>query len=191
MSKPLIILLRDFLNSQPTAIPTYPATQQDLKDAERVLGFKIPETLREIYLTIGNGGFGPGTCAKIVGVGESGYAPPGSATLPKLYDDMKISAEGFGLQWPDALLPYCEWGAAICSCVDCSESTYPVYLSRNADHERQPYNIDDFVRMWIEGVDILARDPRPKERAEIINPFTRQKQVIWFTPTRANPPRED
>jgi len=37
-----------------------PVSMKELADAEKRLGFGLPNVLREIYLQIGNGGFGPG-----------------------------------------------------------------------------------------------------------------------------------
>src|SRR4051794_36254641 len=37
-----------------------PASEAAVRATERRLGFSLPETLRQIYLTVANGGFGPG-----------------------------------------------------------------------------------------------------------------------------------
>ena len=36
-----------------------PISVEDLKATEEELGFKLPSLLRDVYLKIGNGGFGP------------------------------------------------------------------------------------------------------------------------------------
>jgi hypothetical protein len=94
------------------------------------------------------------------------------------YRGMRQSAEVLATHWPDSLLPFCEWGGQIQSCVDCKDSTSPVYLTRCMDSEPQGYDLDKFVEMWIEGVDILELDPTPTVSSEFTNPFTGKKRVI-------------
>lgn len=49
----------DFPSSlRPTVSP--PATVEEVEAAEVILGFQLPSLLRQIYLEVGNGGFGPG-----------------------------------------------------------------------------------------------------------------------------------
>ena len=45
-------------------VPHYPAygtaTEQQVAEAERILGQRLPELLRRVYMEVANGGFGPG-----------------------------------------------------------------------------------------------------------------------------------
>ena len=41
------------------AKPIPPATAENLRKTEQVLGFQMPELLRTLYREVGNGGFGP------------------------------------------------------------------------------------------------------------------------------------
>jgi hypothetical protein len=54
---------------------------------------------------------------------------------------------------------------------------HQVDLSRCLSYEPHGYNMYTFVKMWIDGVDILALDPTPKKLIEYTNPFTGQKEV--------------
>jgi hypothetical protein len=72
-SSPLVAVLQDYLSARPAAIQFDRATETEVADVERALGLKIPDTLRDVYLSIGNGAFGPGG-GKTIGVGRSGYA---------------------------------------------------------------------------------------------------------------------
>ena len=153
-----------------------------MEEAERVLGFRIPETLRDIYLSIGNGGFGPEGAA-IIGIGRSGHDSD-LGSIPTVYLEMKTGAETMGLNWPDNLLPFCEWGSQIYSCVDCNNSMFPVYISRDCEPKQQRYDLRDFVQMWVEGVSMLEIDPPPSKTIRYVNPFTGEEDELEYVPRR-------
>jgi hypothetical protein len=52
----------------------------DIAEAERRLGFPLPELLRELYTSVGDGGFGPPDCAR--------------HSLIRAQDERTISANG-------------------------------------------------------------------------------------------------
>src|SRR4028119_998412 len=73
--------------------PLYPvATEAEIADAERRLGFPLPLLLRRIYEEVGNGGFGPG--GGLIGI-DSGYPDSEGRRLPEKYDFLR--AQG----WPE------------------------------------------------------------------------------------------
>ena len=83
-----------------------PATAAQVADAEASLKFPLPERLKGVYTKIGDGGWGPG-----------GGLPP-LADLPTAYRARR--QDNGGRSWPERLLPICEWGGGIVSCVDCA-----------------------------------------------------------------------
>ena len=75
-----------------------PATSAQLEASEAALGFALPPLLRQLYLEVGSGGFGPGG---------------GLLGLPNA-------------RLPGRLLPLCEWGSGISSALDCTGPESPV-----------------------------------------------------------------
>lgn len=112
-----------------------PATEQQLLSTERMLGFKLPATLRALYANVANGGFGPG-----YGItGAHGGAPHGGGWSTDIGDgyingrppnirwvDFAVlsSAQQAGkwfelrqdspdqdwFEWPEYLIGFCYWG---------------------------------------------------------------------------------
>ena len=79
-----------------TPAPTVSPAQIDA--AETRLSLALPGLLKQIYLEIGSGGFGPGS--GLLGLPE---------TLP-----------------PGRLYPLCDWGSGISSALDCARPEAPV-----------------------------------------------------------------
>ena len=99
-----------------------PLDDASLHRAEAALGFQLPALLRDVYRLVGNGGIGPG-----YGLVPLVYAE--STVRPEIYRDSVVESylmlrsgtpEDLAGAWPERLLPFCEWGCAISSCVDCS-----------------------------------------------------------------------
>jgi hypothetical protein len=102
-----------------------PASEDAVRFAEASLGLNIPPLLRLIYLNVGNGGFGPGY--GIIGVG--GGQASNLGTLVETYDQIKKGADYLGITWSARLLPFCEWGCNIFSCVDCGDTDCQMFQS--------------------------------------------------------------
>lgn len=91
-----------------------PATPEAVREAEAVIGYKLPRLLRRLYLEVGNGGFGPGYGV----LGLSGGHRPGGQTALDLY--RRATPTSWRSVVPAGLLPLCAWGCAIYSFTDCS-----------------------------------------------------------------------
>jgi hypothetical protein len=91
-----------------------PATPQAVREAEAVIGHKLPRLLRRLYLEVGNGGFGPGYGV----LGLSGGHRVGGQTALDLY--RQATPTSWRSVLPAGLLPLCAWGCAIFSFTDCS-----------------------------------------------------------------------
>ena len=96
-----------------------PASLAVVVAAETKLGFALPSELRELYLSLANGGFGP----NIIGL-EGGLADTMGMYLPELcrLDNSEDSRQ----VWPSRLLPFAEDGCGSFSCADCSKPETPV-----------------------------------------------------------------
>jgi hypothetical protein len=94
------------------------ASPRELDGLEEAIGVRIPRSLRDIYLTIPNGSFGPG-------YGLIPLVPQSSLeaeeTVLELYRSLCLpDEEDSAWNWPKKLIPFYEWGCAIRSCSDCS-----------------------------------------------------------------------
>src|SRR5262245_1691618 len=101
---------------------------------ERQLGFALPHLLREIYLQIGNGGFGPSY--GLLGL-KGGATDERGNTLVGVYRSMKrLARANRSWRWPEGLLPLCRLGCGMYSCLDCVQSRVPVLVF-------DPNNLDE------------------------------------------------
>ncbi|MBN1605579.1 MAG: hypothetical protein JW940_03045, partial [Polyangiaceae bacterium] len=125
--------------------------QELVDDAEHELGYPLPPLLRRLYLEVANGGFGPGY--GILGLrGGHGVAPTGTAI--DLYRRFREGEQ----PPPASLFPVCDWGCAIASFVDCSDSGAamwgfdPNLVDDNAHALfRQEMGLAEWLQLWIEG----------------------------------------
>jgi hypothetical protein len=131
MQETFVSRIRDYAASQPRSIPFPPVAEKAVEKAEAQLGFSIPSLLKLVYLQVGNGGFGPGRGGSIIGL-EGGYASD-FGTLVETYEQLRADQALEGKQWRATLLPFCEWGCNIFSCVDCEGTHHLIYLVEEGD----------------------------------------------------------
>ena len=110
--------LRAYYQEHPSAARSLapPAPRAVVEEAEATLGFTLPPLLRELYTTVGNGGFGPGAIGLAGGVADSS-----GLHLPELY--LRYSAadpEAPEEVWPAGLVPLLEDGCGSYGCIDCT-----------------------------------------------------------------------
>ncbi|NNE87933.1 MAG: SMI1/KNR4 family protein [Silicimonas sp.] len=142
-----------------------PLSDSDLKLSVERLGFSPPDLLIQLYRDIGNGGFGPG-------YGMAGLA--GGAV-----DDQKDTAVDLycsfvtpdpsdaAWQWPRRILPFCHWGCAMQTCLDCTDDEMrllhwdPNVMEHGMDPNVAIYEMSDrlpdWLAAWAAGEDIWAR----------------------------------
>jgi hypothetical protein len=119
----LIERIRDRATRAGTANP--PVSPEELEMAERILGFSLPPLLREVYLQVGNGGFGPGY--GFLRLSRSNPSDPYEESLVSIYQSFLVDdPECPQWKWPVKLVPVCNWGCALRSCVDCTTELAPV-----------------------------------------------------------------
>jgi hypothetical protein len=95
-----------------------PASPRELGELERLTGLDLPQFLREVYLSVANGCFGPA-----YGLMPLTRHPldEREETILEVYRSFLLpDTEDPAWAWPKSLLPICDWGCAIRSCVDCS-----------------------------------------------------------------------
>jgi hypothetical protein len=131
-----------------------------LPQQERKLGFRLPDLLKRLYCEVGDGGFGPGY--GLFGARSGHWMSDEPFTLADLYH---TNHKGV---WPDKLLPICDWGCALWSCIDCSRDDFPMvmsdpnYADEEAGVDRQAFvperiGFREWIEAWAEGADLWRR----------------------------------
>ena len=155
----------------------YPITKEaTLHAAERQLGFPLPTFLREIYLKVGNGGFGPGF--GIFGIDDGHLAVDHGGRRydlvsfyqlhlrgrdhPKLTHDFASQGSLFLKsleQWFDQLVPICTWGCDHYSLLDCSKREAPVihYVGYGGELFLEANSLEEWFVDWLNGVDLFGK----------------------------------
>lgn len=129
--------------------------------AEAALGFPLPTLLAELYLRIGDGGFGP----------EYGLlplldSPPSGepAAVAQYLAHRDSGAKDPDWPWPEGVLPISHWGCAMYACVDCRSPQATVLLfepnAGDADHSWyvDAPSLADWLRAWVEGTGWYEED---------------------------------
>jgi hypothetical protein len=163
---------RTLTDGSPPTSP--PATDAIILETETALGFQLPPLLKQIYTQIGNGGFGAGYGI----IGAIGGYKPGHWTLVESYNDVIAGAKYLGFEWQAGLLPFCEWGCSMVTCVDCIAEKGAIYQTEACKSRKMKYRFEDFFEMWLAGVSILDVDRLPRKTIEGINPFTKKKTTF-------------
>jgi SMI1 / KNR4 family (SUKH-1) len=176
MDESLVLKLKANAISQGHGREFAPTSEAAIEETERSLGFPMPVLLKLLYLRVANGGIGPNRWGTIIGLRE-GYASD-FGTLGQTYEQLKHDYELDGSTWPHGLLPFCEWGCNIFSCVDSGQVEHPISLFEEGRKTPQTYTLEDFFRLWLEGVDILAYRLQSVKHADITNPFTGDKTRV-------------
>jgi len=160
------------LNARGIRLPV--ATEEAVGVAETLLGLSVPKLLRSIYLRVANGGFGPGY--GIIGV--SGGHRSSLGTLVETFTEIRRGADYLGLKWNPQLLPFCEWGCNVFSCVDCADPGSPIFRSDECKVHPVNYGLEEFFRMWLDGRDLFNEGGPMRRVVEITNPFTGKKTRV-------------
>jgi hypothetical protein len=146
-------------------IPEPPADEAELAASEQILGFVLSPLLKRLYLEVGNGGWGPGYGLMVLSASEL-EDEEGSAVAHYLFHRRR-TAEDPSWHWPVKLLPICEWGCLIYSCIDCSLPDFPVIafdtnmLGDGAKWSDAFFpecdSFDEWIELWTEGENLWDR----------------------------------
>lgn len=154
-----------------------PATEYQICATERRLGFELPPLLRDLYLHVANGGFGPGTGLRGV---EGGYKgaylqdndflalPQKSQIFPyTTYQKDAAPAEAQGArasmrvprgEWLERLLPLCDLGCCEEVGVDDQERMFlfsPTESNAFYLLEQLPWTFEEWLWRWVKGEKLL------------------------------------
>jgi len=129
----------------------YPPVEPEvIESAESILGFELPELLRQCYLRVGNGGFGPGH--GMIGLQaidptlEDGYPDDVSCgCLPELYQYHRQNPDN---PWPEKLLPLFVMGCGLIDSIDCSAAGSPIVRMGDRAFDRTGIPLDEWMDRW-------------------------------------------
>lgn len=149
-------------SSKPTAWNCRPADGLSVIVAERALGFPLPPLLRELYLKVGNGGFGPGY--GLFGLDGGAYLPsvPNEQYLVDIYRDF-LKRPHSCAPWQERLLPICHWGRTCFSYLDCALAQAPVlsidldskgHGPLGCDFALHAHSFEELMRRFLDGEDL-------------------------------------
>ena len=110
----------------PTIAP--PASVAEVDSAEAALGFPLPPLLRQLYIEVGNGGWGPSY--GLYGV-PTGGATPDENDLVGFYRECvapERAAESPAVAWPRGMVPLLSRGCVDYEVCDFLRPPHPVFL---------------------------------------------------------------
>lgn len=173
--EPLLSALRE---RPPPGVSASSVSPTEIALAESQLGFPLPPLLRRIY-GVANGGLGPGFGLLRIGEGEHTLAAvyrsfAGSSFAPR------PGEPGFDqYPWPDRLLPICDWGCAIWSCLDCRTDDGAIVTASNGDaFVNTGHTLASWLSAWLAGVELFEEMFEPGPTRAVNNPFTKQPIAI-------------
>jgi hypothetical protein len=127
-----------------------PASWDQLERCQASLGFHLPKLLRRLYTEVGNGGFGPGY--GLLPVPNGPAMEPG--TLIDLYQQCTTPTGLDTWEWPTGLLPVCDWGCLIRSCVYAVSPQHELFTSTEYGVHRTPWTLTTWLADWASNVDL-------------------------------------
>ncbi|TQJ89301.1 SMI1/KNR4 family protein [Streptomyces sp. SLBN-31] len=146
-----------------TSLPA-PVAADTLSRAEAALGFTLPPLLADLYLRIGDGGFGPeyGLLPLLDG-------PPAGepAAVVQYLANRESGRKDPDWLWPEGVLPISHWGCAMYACVDCRspEATVLLFEPNPGDPDHAWFvdtpTLADWLHAWVEGTgwwDVMEDD---------------------------------
>jgi hypothetical protein len=162
--------------------PLPPVTEAAIAEAEGRLGFALPDLLRELYLHVGNGRFGPGYgLLSLDDVGDGELSLVGS-----YLELLRHYADAPSWRWPAGRLAFCDWGCNIYSCLDCTRVPNPVstygHVEDSVEDSFVPTrdSFESWLRDWLAGLDVFepVYEHAPELDQVITNPFSKEPTVI-------------
>lgn len=146
------------------------ASLHALRRAETKLGVQLVPFLARLYREVANGAFGPG-----YGIlrlpSEGGWDTDKQELLTNTQDLLREQFAAEGRDWPATIVPLCEWGSGVWSCVDCNSGDGAILTLDEKGLTYTAYDIRTLFSDWCDGVRIWDRLFHFQE-VEVKNPFT-------------------
>lgn len=131
-----------------------PVTLAVVEAAEQQIGFHLPSLIREIYLQVGNGGFGPGY--GIIGL-EGGYevyeetlaeSYLGFQTWEQMFLSERLYEDYLEWEWEKSYLAYGYWGCNVTTVVDCADPNLSIYSLDST--LLKPHSLGNLRQWWLD-----------------------------------------
>lgn len=127
------------------------ASELDLSESEKALGFALPPLLRDLHRCVCNGLGEDAHLWEFMGIlggvqhqAENGYD---SVTM---YTDAKTREELKDLNWPDLLFPFEDMGCITTRCIDCSKPDLPLLDFEAGQIEETGRSLLELLESWAE-----------------------------------------
>jgi hypothetical protein len=150
------------------------ASKSDVANAEAELGFALPPLITRLFMEVSNGI--AGFAYDIMGL--QGGCASDSGTLVEAYLSFRAGEDYKAGPWKAGMLPFCNWGCAIYSCVDCADSSHPVFTYEDSGVWPERYSLPEFFEMWLKGKVHFSQENVEVVTREATNPFTGKKMTI-------------
>jgi hypothetical protein len=111
-------------------------------------------------------------------MGLEGGCASDSGDLLKAYREFETSGESENEPWQPGLLPFCNWGCAVFSCVDCTDPSFPVHTHEDSGVWPEGYTLSEFFEMWLQGMVEFSQEGVEVVTKEGTNPLTGEKMTI-------------
>lgn len=129
-------------------------SQQDIEKFEQEIGYQLPSLLKQLFLQVGNGGFGPGY----------GLFSLVSSTEENMLDFTKDFVECEFDFWKISHIPLIHWGCGIYTFMDLANpgANLQVFDGNNYDEENPefnglfeiPHTLESFLQAWVNDVNL-------------------------------------
>jgi hypothetical protein len=152
--------------------PEPPASHADVASTEAKLDAPLPSLLRRLYLEVANGGFGPRY--GVLGV-RGGFRSDSMGTLDEAYRMFRQE------RWPIGVLPMIDYGCTQLICLAIADAAGTIAIKDDQNQLwRTEFTLEWMFDAWCDGRDVwldMHEEVGVSER-QIINPFTRQRQIL-------------
>jgi hypothetical protein len=157
----------DFASAFETHLPDL-ASSDACDLAEQELSVVLPPLLRRLFTEVANGGFGPGY--GILGV-EGGHCDDQGRDLVNAQRFVAAMSRAFKVEWLPTVVPICQWGAGIWSCIECKSDCGTIVTLDESGLTFTRHTLNSWLDDWCNDISIWNTMFEFKER-DIRNPFT-------------------
>lgn len=122
-----------------------PASLDEVEDAERAIGFRLPPLVRRLYLEIADGGIGP----------FLGFSPLHDEELGMVNVYLSCLNAEPSPEDPPSLPPgvlfLCDFGCAMWALLDCRHPAGQMWWWEEGDRHKLDLTFPQWIQAWIEG----------------------------------------
>lgn len=177
----IVLRVKQAVDADPDYVKEYikPVSLEEIETAEEQLGFRLPTLLRDLYLYVDNGGFGPGS--GVLGLSNGWTDDLGNTALSSYLDsrsyrqEQEEDGDPIEDQWREGLLPICYWGCTVYSMLDCTSEDGPVWTwdAGKIDSKPEANSLREWLEYWLgdhptltELLEVLLKDEDKDSRAK-------------------------